>query len=267
MREKNDPVTRAKRAGGNGSDWQEGLNLKNRRIITAVLCMLLCAAVLAGCGRSLIITTGFGRGDVFRIGSESCKISEVRVYLLDLQKENERLFGNAIWESENSPELQEAVKDQALAQSTRVKALNQLAVKRNVMLTDSEKRQAEEAEHNYYASLSPEEIKYIGLDEKNLQRMFREYALADKAWTSLGDTAVQTYEEFYEKTQCDLNTKFWQTVKLTRVEGNLESPGFVDCYKAVFGTSMQDSAQDSTQAAAEETEETEAEGTEAEKTE
>ena len=85
--------------------------MKNRRIITALLCTLLCAAVLAGCGRSLIITTGFGRGDVFRIGSESCKISEVRVYLLDLQKENERLFENALWESESSQELQEAVKD------------------------------------------------------------------------------------------------------------------------------------------------------------
>ena len=233
------------------------MNLKNRKIITAVLGMLLCAAVLAGCGRSLIITTGFGRGDVFRIGSESCKMSEVRVYLLDLQKENERLFQNAIWESENGPELQEAVKEQALAQITRVKALNQLAVKRNVMLTDLEKRQAEEAEHNYYAALSAEEIKYIDLDEKILQRMFREYALADKTWASLGENAVQTYEEFYEKTQCDLNTKYWQNVKLTKVEGDPESPGFVDCYKSVFGTSGQDSAQDSTQAAAEETVETE----------
>ena len=196
------------------------MNLKNRRIITAVLCMLLCAAVLAGCGRSLIITTGFGRGDVFRIGSESCKMSEVRVYLLDLQKENERLFQNAIWESESSPELQEAVKEQALAQITRVKALNQLAVKRNVMLTD----------------------------------MFREYALADKTWTSLGETAVQTYEEFYKKTQCDLNTKYWQTVKLKKVEGDPQAAGFADCYRAVFGTSAQgNSGQDSTQAAAEET--------------
>ncbi len=231
------------------------MNLKNRRIITAVLCMLLCAAVLAGCGRSLIITTGFGRGDVFRIGSESCKMSEVRVYLLDLQKENEKLFQNAIWESESGPELQEAVKEQALAQITRVKALNQLAVKRNVMLTDFEKRQAEEAEHNYYAALSPEEINYIDLDEKNLQRMFREYALADKTWTSLGENAVQTYEEFYKKTQCDLNTKYWQTVKLKKVEGNPQAPGFVDCYKAVFVTPAPgDSGQDSTQAAAEVTE-------------
>lgn len=221
--------------------------MKNRRIITAVLCMLLSIAVLTGCGRSLIITTGFGRGDVFRIGSESCKISEVRVYLLDLQKENEKLFGNAIWESESSADLQEAVKEQALAQITRVKALNQLAVKRNVMLTDLENRQAEEAEHNYYAALSAEEIRFIDLDEKNLQRMFREYALADKTWTSLGENAVQTYEEFYEKTQCDLNTRYWQSIKLKQIEGDPEAAGFVDCYEAVFGVSAQNTARDSTQ--------------------
>jgi hypothetical protein len=230
------------------------LELKKRRIITAVLCALLCTAFLSGCGRSLIITTGFGRGEVFRIGSEGCKISEVRVYMLDLQKENERLFGKAIWEGGNSAELQDAVREQALSQITRVKALNQIAVERNVMLTDLEKRQAEEAEHNYYAALSAAEIKYIGLDEKKLQRMFREYALADKTWTSLGDSAVETYEDFYEKTQCDLNTKYWQTVKLKKIDGNLDAPGFADCYKAVFGTPEQDSAQDSTQETAAEEE-------------
>ena len=99
---------------------QEGLELKKRRIITAVLCALLCTAFLSGCGRSLIITTGFGRGEVFRIGSEGCRIPEVRVYMLDLQKENERLFGKAIWEGENSAELQDAVREQALSQITRV---------------------------------------------------------------------------------------------------------------------------------------------------
>jgi hypothetical protein len=233
---------------------QEGLELKKRRIITAVLCALLCTAFLSGCGRSLIITTGFGRGEVFRIGSEGCKISEVRVYMLDLQKENERLFGKAIWEGGNSAELQDAVREQALSQITRVKALNQIAVERNVMLTDLEKRQAEEAEHNYYAALSAAEIKYIGLDEKKLQRMFREYALADKTWTSLGDSAVETYEDFYEKTQCDLNTKYWQTVKVKKIDGNLDAQGFADCYKAVFGTPEQDSAQDSTQETAAEEE-------------
>ena len=44
------------------------MNLKNRKIVIAALCMMLCAMLLAGCGKSLIITTGFRRGEVFRIG-------------------------------------------------------------------------------------------------------------------------------------------------------------------------------------------------------
>ena len=233
------------------------MNLKNRKIVIAALCMMLCAMLLAGCGKSLIITTGFGRGEVFRIGSEGCRITELKVYLLDLQKENEKLFGSAIWEGGDSKELQDAVKEQALSQVTRVKALNQIAVKRNVMLTELEKREAEEAEHKYYAGLSAAEIKYIGLDEPNLQRMFREYALADKTWRSLGESAEQTYDEFFEKTQCDLNTKYWQTVNMKKIDGDLAAAGFSASYKAVFGAPQQDdsaqgSTQDSTQAAAQE---------------
>lgn len=233
------------------------MNLKNRKNVIAALCMMLCAMLLAGCGKSLIITTGFRRGEVFRIGSEGCRISELKVYLLDLQKENERLFGSAIWEGGDSKELQDAVKEQALSQVTRVKALNQIAVKRNVMLTELEKREAEEAEHKYYAGLSAAEIKYIGLDEANLQRMFREYALADKTWRSLGESAEQTYNEYFEKTHCDLNTKYWQTVDLKKIDGDLAAAGFSASYKAVFGAPQQDdsaqgSTQDSTQAAAQE---------------
>ncbi|MDO5476128.1 MAG: hypothetical protein Q4F43_03330 [Eubacteriales bacterium] len=198
---------------------------------------LLAAAamlLLSGCGRSLVITTGFGRGEVFKIGNTGCKISEVRVYMLDLQKESEALFGNAIWDGEDRAGLQEAVKEQALAQITRVKALNVIGVSRNVMLTTLEERLAEEAEHNYYAALSDAEIKYLGLDERNLQRMFREYALAEKTWNSLGEDAEQTYNEFYAQTQCDLNTTYWQKVTLKKVEGELGAPGFKQCYQDLF---------------------------------
>lgn len=199
-----------------------------------MICILLCALLLCGCGRSLVITTGFGRNDVFRLGKSSCKMAELRVYLLDLQKQSEALYGEAIWESADREGLQQAVREQALAQITRVKALNLIGVSRNVMLTTEEERLAEEAEHNYYAGLSTAEQKYIDLDEKNLQRMFREYALAEKTWKSLGDSAEDEYEAFYEKTQCDLNVKLWQGVSLKKLEGDVDAPGFSACYRQKF---------------------------------
>jgi len=209
--------------------------LENRKNPVYIICVMLClAALLSGCGRSLVITTGFGRNEVFRLGKNRCRLAEVRVYLLDLQKQNETLYGTAIWDSGDREEIQQAVKDQALAQITRVKALNRIGVSRNVMLSKDETDRAVNAEHEYYAALSEEEKKYIGLDEHNLQRMFQEYALAEKTWRSLGDSAEEVFEEFYQNTQCDLNTKLWQKVSLKKQEGDPDAPGFAQCYRAMF---------------------------------
>ena len=98
------------------------------------------------------------------------------------------------------------------------------------------KRQAEEAEHNYYASLSPEEIKYIGLDEKNLQRMFREYALADKVWQSLGDSFEDRYNTFIRSLDSDLNLKLWNSIEIEPVDPEADAGNsFIAAYNNIFG--------------------------------
>ena len=209
------------------------MNLR-KKSLTLILCMLLCAVILAGCGRSLVITTGFGSGEVFRLGKTRGKVSEIRVYMLDLQKQSENYYGEAIWVSADSEKMQQAVKDQALAQLSRVKALGQIAISRNVMLTKLEEDLAVEAGKNYFAGLSEEEKKYLGLSEKELLNMMREYALAARMWKSLGDSAEDTYEQYYDSTQCDLNTKYWQKISLKRLEGDPSVPGFAECYATAF---------------------------------
>ena len=209
------------------------MNLR-KKSLTLILCMLLCAVILAGCGRSLVITTGFGSGEVFRLGKTRGKVSEIRVYMLDLQKQSENYYGEAIWVSADSEKMQQAVKDQALAQLSRVKALGQIAISRNVMLTKLEEDLAVEAGKNYFAGLSEEEKKYLGLSEKELLNMMREYALAARMWKSLGDSAEDTYEQYYDSTQCDLNTKYWQKISLKRLEGDPSVPGFAECYASAF---------------------------------
>lgn len=209
------------------------MNLR-KKLLTLILCIVLCTAILAGCGRSLVITTGFGSGEVFRLGKTRGKASEIRVYMLDLQKQSEKNYGEAIWVSADSEKMQQAVKDQALAQLSRVKALGQIAISRNVMLTKLEEDLAVEAEKNYFAGLSEAEQKYLGLNEKDLLNMMREYALAARMWKSLGDSAEETYEEYYDSTQCDLNTRYWQKISLKRLEGDPSVPGFAECYAAAF---------------------------------
>ena len=226
--------------------------------VPALLAILLCMVLLAGCGRSLVITTGFGRGEVFRLGKARGRISEIRVYMLDLQKQSEALYGQAIWDSADAERMQQAVKDQALSQLTRVKALGQIAISRNVMLTKEEERRTEEAVQACYAGFSEEEKKYLDLDEKDLLKMYREYALADRMWKSLGDSAEETYEDYYRNTQCDLNTRYWQKVSLKKIEGDPQAPGFIECCEEQFAKDRaflteeteEDGAEGSTAAAA-----------------
>lgn len=210
------------------------MDFKRNKTFILILCVMLCTVFLGGCGRSLVITTGFGNGEVFRLGKTRGRIAEMRVYMLDLQKESEALYGEAIWESADSGKMQQAVKDQALSQLTRVKALGQLAISRNVMLTNLEEDLAVEAEQKYFAGLSEEEKKYLDLNEKELLSIMKEYALAARMWYSLGDSAEETYEEYYGKTQCDLNTRYWKKVSLKKVEGNPSAPGFAQCYRESF---------------------------------
>lgn len=235
------------------------LNLKRKKIMIPVLCVVLCTLLLAGCGRSLVITTGFGKGQVFRLGKTRGKTGELRVYMLDLQKESENLYGDAIWMSADSEKMQEAVKSQALARLTRVKALGQMAISRDVMLTNLEEDLAQQAEKNYFAGLSEEEKKYLDLSEKELLNIMKEYALAARMWYSLGDSAEETYEEYYSGTQCDLNTKLWQKITLKKVEGDPAAPGFGQCYREMFAgveypASFENSGSGTTSAAGEEPE-------------
>ena len=208
--------------------------MKNKKVICRIICILLCAVFMTGCGRSLVLNTGFRRGEVFRVGKARGKIKELRVYMLDLQKQSEALYGEAIWESADSDKIQQAVKDQALSQLTRVKALGQIAISRNVMLTNDEEDRARKAEQAYFAGLSEEEKKYIGLDEEALLGMMREYAIAARMWWSLGESALETYEEYYAGAQCDLNVKYWQSIELKRVEGDPSVPGFAKSYEDAF---------------------------------
>ena len=220
-----------------------GIKTSLKRTGALLSCLLLCILVLAGCGRSLVITTGFRHGEVFRLGKEKCRIAEMKVYLLDLQKQSEAMYGDAIWESEAKEDLQQAVKDQALAQLTRVKALKSMGVSMNIMLTNEEEDLAAAARNKYFAALSQEEKKYIGLDEKKILKVFEDYALAERMWKSFGDSALQEYEKFFRRlvpahSQADRHGASyrprrrtgWQCGAFLRTSGNRR--GTVQCLHA-----------------------------------
>ncbi|MDD6627377.1 MAG: peptidylprolyl isomerase [Lachnospiraceae bacterium] len=164
---------------------------KNRLTKMAVLMLsiLMLFFCLTGCksgdgiGTKVVLTTGFGKDEVFRIESSSCTLPEIMVYLTNIQNRYESVYGTEIWDAHtNGVTLEENVKDIALAQIARIKTMNLMAEKYEVQLSEEEKAQVENAAKAYYTSLNATEIEKMGVTEKTISELYSEFALAQKVY-------------------------------------------------------------------------------------
>ncbi len=154
--------------------------------VIAALCAAGCSSVLPENGMKVVFTTGFDEDEVFRIDSSSCKLSEVMVYLTNTKNQYEEAFGSEIWQASYEGEtLEENIKETVLARIARVKALNLLANKHGITLSDEENNKAHKAAAQYYASLNSTEQELLGVNEKLLCVMYEEYALSSKVYKYL----------------------------------------------------------------------------------
>ena len=183
------------------------------------------------------MTRGFGKDELFRIGNTQCLLPEYNVFLLNLQKHCERTFGHEVWEGAQGEELKEAIEQRALSEASRLKVMLLLAVQDNIMLTDAEENLADEAETEYYEGLSAEEKEYLGIEEDTLRRLFEQYALAQKVYTSVGTSFEERYDSFCTTLDYDLNEALWDTVHLAQIEDITSTPGFSEVYAKYFGSS------------------------------
>ena len=184
-------------------------NSGKRAARIALLAILLIASLaMTGCGKRLVMTRGYGKQELFRIGNTNCTLPEYNVFLIN-----------------------------ALSEASRLKVMLLLAVQDNIMLTDAEETLADEAQTEYYESMSEEERAYIGIDEKVLQDLFEQYALAQKVYNSIGTNFEERYDSFCTTLDYDLNEQLWNTVELADVENLTDTPGFSEIYAKYFGTS------------------------------
>lgn len=164
------------------------INLYKNRTIKILLCFLLTVMVIniAGCskfkgeGKKVVLTTGFSKNEVFRMGDMSCTLPEIMVYLTNIQNQYESVYGTAIWDTTiDGVSLEENVKDMALSKMAQVKAINLLAREYNI--EPDEKKEAEilEATEAYYSSLNDKEIELMGIDKDVIYELYHEYALSE----------------------------------------------------------------------------------------
>ena len=215
------------------------------RIVLAAA-LLICSLFLSGCGQRLVLTRGFAKDELFRIGNTNCRLSEYNVFLLNLQKHCERTFGHDVWEGQGGADLKEAIEQRALSEASRLKVMLLLAVQDNIMLTDSEESLADEAETEYYNGLTDAEKDYLGIEEETLRKLFEQYALAQKVYKSIGTSFEERYDSFCTTLDYDLNEQLWNTVDRAYIDDLTETPGFSEVYAKYFGSSYlgQDTAEE-----------------------
>ncbi len=176
------------------------INKRKSAIAVIAAAVIACASALYGCGyvssinmekdakTKVVLTTGFTENEIFRIEKSSCMLYEVMVYLTNTKNRYENVYGKEIWNASFDGEtLEENVKDNVLASIARIKAMNLLAEKYEISLSDEEQQKVQKAADEYYDSLTEKERLLLGVDRELIAGMYSEYALVGKVYGYLID--------------------------------------------------------------------------------
>ncbi|MBP5609378.1 MAG: peptidylprolyl isomerase [Lachnospiraceae bacterium] len=164
--------------------------MRKRGSINCIILVMLfsLSLLMSACGKKqIVITTGFGEGEVFRVEDFKCTESEVMLYLYNLHSQYERTYGSGIWTAGGAgTDLSENLKQTVLARLAKIKLMNIMAGRYQVVLNGEQKAKAEQAAKMYYASLSPEEIAVLkGISCETVEQMYEEYAVAELLYDTL----------------------------------------------------------------------------------
>lgn len=162
--------------------------MKKKWLRTAV-CVLGMSFMLGGCrigNREIVVSGTLTDKQVFKIDKTACGLKEARVYLTNYQNIYGTAYGLDLWKHDFGEEsLEKYVKDITIEELTHVVCMDLLAEAQGVALTEEELSRTGEAAEEYYASLSEDEIAYLGVTESDILEYYSHYALAQKLYQSL----------------------------------------------------------------------------------
>ncbi|MGN0432053.1 MAG: peptidylprolyl isomerase [Lachnospiraceae bacterium] len=152
----------------------------------SAIMLFLCACGSDGLGMTVVLTTGMADNEIFRIENKTCLLPEIMVYLTNTQNQYEDVYGEEIWQTNlDGVTLEENVKEMVLARIAQIKTLNLLAEEKQVVLDENELEKVRCAAEEYYGSLNETEIEGLGVNPELIERMYAEYALAEKVYTDI----------------------------------------------------------------------------------
>ena len=165
---------------------------KNRRIsLAGTLCgiALALSLLVSGCsigGKEVVVSEAMTNRQLFKIGTTTCSLKEAKVYLVNYQNIYGTAYGLNLWEHDfGDDSLKDYVKNITMQELTQVVCLDQLAKEKEMELSEEENGKTAQAAEEYFASLTEDEIAYMGVSESDIKEYYEHYALAQKVYHSL----------------------------------------------------------------------------------
>ena len=149
--------------------------------------MVAVVLALCGCGGTqVVLTTGFNKDEIFIVGTESCSMQELSIYLTNIQNTYQNVYGEEIWNvTSDGVTFEDSIKNTALAELAQVKTMYLMALDRGLTLDPEKQILVKSAAESYYASLSDAEIEAMGASEELIEKMYYQIALAQTAYDEI----------------------------------------------------------------------------------
>lgn len=165
----------------------------NKRTFSTICLLIMLITVveplLTGCSGNTkyILTTGFGRDEIMRIGDDSCSTQEALLYLASIKNEYTDTFGQEIWSvSNNGVTVEDNIKDMVLGRIIKIKVMNLMAADMNVQLDDDMRKQVEARAKEYYDSLPESEKKHLGnIEYEDVRQYYMDMEVAELLYQEL----------------------------------------------------------------------------------
>ena len=161
---------------------------KALRNITIALLAGISVCSFVGCScKDVYFTTGLSDNDIFKIDGVATSRQEAMLYLTCEKNLYETSYGSEIWEHQVSEKttLTDYVKNIVKERLAQVSALNRLAKKNKISLSEKEEKKVERAAEAFYNGLTQEEIEYMDIELEDVNEAYSKYALAGKVYVEL----------------------------------------------------------------------------------
>ena len=171
---------------------------KERGRIIGTALLLCCAVTQLGACRLGNVEISMEKNEltsyrnVFQINDEKYPVEIAKLYLCNYRNLYGKTNGLDLWQNSDTASLETYVKDVTIQELSRIVCMELLAKEQGISLSEQEQKLTEKAAGEYYQSLSEAELSFTQISQKQVQKAYEDYALANKLYQVLTE---DTHEE------------------------------------------------------------------------